>query len=76
MSLDLGSPKDTSFHGDASIDVLCDKFNRPSEEQKIAEYINRGCAKSRMCGEETPKAIFIKFGVSIDIYDVITRANI
>ena len=73
-------PKGTSFRGTASFDVFCVKIGARvsavaflKNPKKIAESL--WGAKSRMRRTETPKPIWIKFCMVVDIPDEVKYAN-
>ena len=75
-------PKGTSLRGTASSDVFCVKigaripaFSRTPPQKKVAETLCPEGAKSRMRRTETPKPIWIKFGMVVDIPDIVTYTN-
>ena len=73
-------PKGTFLRGTASFDVFCVKIGaRVSavaflKNPQKSSRVTRG-AKSRMSRTETPKLIWIKFCVVVDIPDVVTYTN-
>ena len=78
----LRPPKGTSLPGTTSFDVFCVKIRarvsavaflkNPSPPKKEpSHFVPRG-AKSRMRRTETPKSIWIKFCMVVDIPDVVT----
>ena len=73
-------PKGTSLRGIASFDVFCVKIGARvsavaflKNQKKLPSHF-RG-AKSRMRRTETPKPIWMKFCLLVDITDVVTYAN-
>jgi len=81
-TLDFGfaTPKRHFLLGTASFDVFRVKIGaRVSAvaflNNKKSSRVTRG-AKSRMRRTETPKPIWIKFGMVIDIPDIVTYTNL
>ena len=86
-TLDFGFaiPKGTSLRGTTSFDVFCVKIRArvsavasqeplPPKKKQPSQFVPRG-AKSRMRRTETPKSIWIKFCMVVDIPDVVTYTN-
>ena len=85
-TLDFGfaTPKMHLLRGTASFDVFCVKIGarvsavaflkNPPPKKKPNHFAPRG-AKSRMRRTETPKPIWINFGMVVDIPDVVTYTN-
>ena len=73
-------PKGTSLRGTTSFDVFCVKIGaRVSavaflKNPQKSSRVTRG-AKSRMRRTETPKPIWIKFCMVVDIPDAVTYTN-
>jgi len=80
----LRAPKGTSLRGTSSFHVFCVKiigarvsavaFLKNPPPKKPSHFMPRG-AKSCMRRTETPKPIWIKFCVVVDITDVVTHTN-
>ena len=75
-------PKGTSFRGTASFDVFCVKIGAlvsavaflKNPQKQPSHFVPRG-AKSRMHRNETPKPIWIKFCMVVDIPELVTYTN-
>ena len=84
-ALDFGfaTPKSTSLRGTTSFDVFCVKigarvsavgFLKNPKKKLPSHFLSRG-AKSRMRRTETPKPIWIKFCMVVDIPDLLKYTN-
>ena len=74
-------PKGTSLRETTSFDVFCVKIGARvsavaflKNPKNSRHFVPRG-AKSRMRRTETPKSIWIKFCMVVDITDIVTNTN-